>query len=848
MSWNQTDLAFKILINKRLTSDTKKFYEEFGDNTLNIHMNEIWSDTVPSIAADTLGVVKYYDNLQLIADKTVPGNFTYITITNPLQPFSFAAADDPTNPRLKNWISDKYGNSYNIQLYSNGNQIYPADSQYAWFFNYQTGILTFNNATPPAPITIKAYRYIGRTGVLSQLDLTGTRNQSWSIAMDSSGIRLDNSLGNLILTNTSTNTKADIYLNKIFLSSLNIDNSILVSNLNVPYLNGHDASYFLSADLFNTSIGNINSSISLLFSNINSINGSINFINTNINAINASIGNLNASVGLLGTQILNINSSINNINTSINDLRSTISNVNSSLNNYINKNDASILSINASISNINSSLNDLPNKYVTLDTVQTIDASKIFNKYVEFEDNVYVKGNVTIDGSLSARTMDVLNVSDNYIIINKGLTGTPPNWMQSGFITNRGDASAYGILFDEASQSFKLGKLAARNAQHIYPGDTQSIATREDNPNNFAIAFWDPCTYKFITNKDIIAAANGNLTIGGQLLANSFRINSSSLVNNLNTQYLNGKESSYYADKTWSDGRYLPLTGGTLTGSLSIVPTNASPSLVTYSNISINTSTAYTSSLISFSRNLNTDFNGIVWNNSTGTRSITLEYTGYPGGIYLRDNLNGKNAFNYDLSTKYLYLGNNNEYVIAPNMNYFSSPIKTDTISNYTAAQGVLIEQVRVKTNNISNSSNLSISTPALNMDACVGFGINTPQAKIDMSTYFINKAWNLLTSSERTSHIKLNTGSNVYVGLGVSSNNLNIVNDLPVGNNYIRFWQNQKNSFTMDASYNLNVNNGDIYITNPSTNPTVSLKSKTNKGANMQYNASLNSLDFVFF
>ena len=322
------------------------------------------------------------------------------------------------------------------------------------------------------------------------------------------------------------------------------------------------------------------------------------------------------------------------------------------------------------------------------------------------------------------------------------------------------------------------------------------------------------------------------------------------LLHNLNSQYLNSRDASYYADKSWVGLKYLPLTGGTLTGPLiinpSVNPTNIS--FTQYGNLILNVSSNAVSAGIIFNRNVNSDFNGIAWNTSIGTRSITIEHNGYPGQFYIIDNSLNKRFISYDIPSKILYLGTNNEVIITPSLTNFTAPIKVNTISNYTAANGVLIEQVRIKTNTLSNTSNMVISTPALNMDACIGFGSISPLAKIDMMSYYINKEWNTLNTSERTSHIKLYRSSGAYMGFGVCQRTLNIVNDQPYNYNYIRFWQNQKNSFTMDASYNLNVNNGDIYITNPSTNPTVSLKSKTNRGSAMLYNASLNSMDFVFY
>ena len=164
MAWTSADISFKRLLNKRQSSSTKQFYEEFGDYTINMYSEEIWFDHIPSDASSLANVIEYYPLHTLKVDPTVPSNLTWAAVTNPASSFNFSLPDDPTNPRLKDWISDKFGVGYDLQLYSNGTQIAKTSTAYPWIFNYATGELTFNTAVPAQPIQIRAYRYIGRKG------------------------------------------------------------------------------------------------------------------------------------------------------------------------------------------------------------------------------------------------------------------------------------------------------------------------------------------------------------------------------------------------------------------------------------------------------------------------------------------------------------------------------------------------------------------------------------------------------------------------------------------------------------------------------------------------------------
>lgn len=156
MPWTKEDRSFKTLINRRTTSSNKAYYEEYGDNTINVHMDEVWSSSVSvdPQAAILAGVAQKYTLLTLTEDVSVGSQQCYYA-------YSGGA--------LKDWIGEKYGSDYAVKLYQNsGTQIFPTDPS-GWFFDYQTGILTFNGSTAAfsKPFKITAYRYIGAKGTVS---------------------------------------------------------------------------------------------------------------------------------------------------------------------------------------------------------------------------------------------------------------------------------------------------------------------------------------------------------------------------------------------------------------------------------------------------------------------------------------------------------------------------------------------------------------------------------------------------------------------------------------------------------------------------------------------------------
>lgn len=153
MPWNKEDYSFKTLINRRVTSSSKSYYEEFGAYSINVHNDEIWSESIDSDPAQAVidGTAQLYTLFTLTEDVTVASQQCY---------YAFSGT------RLEDWISEKYGSGYRIKIYDNSNnEIFPTDAS-QWFFNYQTGILTFNGSTAgfSKPFKITGYRYIGTKG------------------------------------------------------------------------------------------------------------------------------------------------------------------------------------------------------------------------------------------------------------------------------------------------------------------------------------------------------------------------------------------------------------------------------------------------------------------------------------------------------------------------------------------------------------------------------------------------------------------------------------------------------------------------------------------------------------
>ena len=191
MPWTQTDTSFKKLSNKRITTSVGKgLPEEKGASTLELYLPDIKTGLIPGTGFAGFGAsgYLYYHGptaafgQTLVVDTSVPGNLTW---------FATAGWANTTNAndgsalsesqRLGDWISDKYdafgtvpGAGYEIKVYDRNNNLITKSDNSNWLFDYQTGILVFNNDTTSistlistsGPFRIVGWRYIGPKGII----------------------------------------------------------------------------------------------------------------------------------------------------------------------------------------------------------------------------------------------------------------------------------------------------------------------------------------------------------------------------------------------------------------------------------------------------------------------------------------------------------------------------------------------------------------------------------------------------------------------------------------------------------------------------------------------------------
>lgn len=191
MPWTQTDTSFKKLSNKRITTSVGKgLPEEKGASTLELYLPDIKTGLIPGTGFAGFGAsgYLYYHGptaafgQTLVVDTSVPGNLTWFatagwantTLANDGSAFS-------ESQRLGDWISDKYdafgtvpGAGYEIKVYDRNNNLITKSDNSNWLFDYQTGILVFNNdatsistlISTSGPFKIVGWRYIGPKGII----------------------------------------------------------------------------------------------------------------------------------------------------------------------------------------------------------------------------------------------------------------------------------------------------------------------------------------------------------------------------------------------------------------------------------------------------------------------------------------------------------------------------------------------------------------------------------------------------------------------------------------------------------------------------------------------------------
>jgi hypothetical protein len=191
MPWTQTDTSFKKLSNKRVTTSIGKgLPEEKGASTLELYLPDIKTGLIPGTGFAGYGVSAYLFyhgptaafGQTLVVDTSVPNNLTWFATTgwgNTTTANNGSAGSEAQ--RLGDWVSDKYdafgtvpGAGYEIKVYDRNNNLITKSDNSNWLFDYQTGILVFNNdatsigtgISTSGPFKIVGWRYVGPKGII----------------------------------------------------------------------------------------------------------------------------------------------------------------------------------------------------------------------------------------------------------------------------------------------------------------------------------------------------------------------------------------------------------------------------------------------------------------------------------------------------------------------------------------------------------------------------------------------------------------------------------------------------------------------------------------------------------
>ena len=214
------DLVFKKVIGREYTTTAKAWYEEYPAIPFHLYSTDVWTDLIPLVPPlSSTAVVDFYNTLTLIKDVTVADEKSWV-------------AEDPPGTRIGSFIPPRFGQGYTIRIYDADNDEIPTTDPSSWFFDYDIGILTFDNAPASygwndSAFKIRAYRYTGQT--VEDLVISGSASKYASeIINDStvSGVNVADALNTLAGSLDTTKFK--------FNQSLTLVSGQLYSLPNVP--------------------------------------------------------------------------------------------------------------------------------------------------------------------------------------------------------------------------------------------------------------------------------------------------------------------------------------------------------------------------------------------------------------------------------------------------------------------------------------------------------------------------------------------------------------------------------------------------------------------------------------
>jgi len=118
-----------------------------------------------------------------------------------------------------------------------------------------------------------------------------------------------------------------------------------------------------------------------------------------------------------------------------------------------------------------------------------------------FDQDVTVIGDLYVEGTRFEANVETVKIEDNLAVINDGEGGDGVTAGFAGWEVDRGTADSYYWGFDEARDRFVVGNESTVSARQV-------VATREDNPTDRALAFWDDSETQLATDTGLTWASD----------------------------------------------------------------------------------------------------------------------------------------------------------------------------------------------------------------------------------------------------------------------------------------------------------------------------------------------------
>lgn len=134
-----------------------------------------------------------------------------------------------------------------------------------------------------------------------------------------------------------------------------------------------------------------------------------------------------------------------------------------------------------------------------------------FNGALLANGTLTISGDLVVNGTTTTVNAEQVLIEDNLITLNSGQTGAPPASLVGGIEVHRGDEAKYRIVFEEASQTFRIGEQSS----------LQAAATREDSPIANAIPTWNETVRRFDTTADLTYDGTGVTVLGQRVVTAS---------------------------------------------------------------------------------------------------------------------------------------------------------------------------------------------------------------------------------------------------------------------------------------------------------------------------------------